>query len=250
MSPDYVPNFEHCVLPYVQWYQDDFVGGVRGMRAHEIGIYTMLLMEMYTRGRALDMSEDRLARMCGADRRAFSATLDMLIADGKIIRLERGLWNERCENAFRERAKMQSKQISAAKTSWEKRNKNNDDFERAHSDRSARAMPSSEAQNIEKETPKGVSKKRAYRLPEEWIVPSEWIEEAVAEGMPRTRAIAEAERMKNWSLAGGKNSSKVDWRAAWRNWYRDKLGDTRGTVAVGIRDGSGNLTNKFLFARG
>lgn len=250
MSPDYVPNFEHCVLPYVQWYQDDFVGGVRGMRAHEIGIYTMLLMEMYTRGKALDMSEDRLARMCGADRRAFSATLQMLIEDGKIIRLTCGLWNERCENAFRERAKMQERNSLAGKTSAEKRNKINTEIQHPFNERSTSVQPSSEAQNIEKETPNGVSKKRAHRLPEDWIVPPEWIDEAMAEGMTRARALAEAERMKNWSLAGGKNAAKVNWHAAWRNWYRDKLGDTRSNVPVGVRDANGNLTNKFLFARG
>src|SRR5690606_26977656 len=97
----------------VQWYQDDFVGGVRGMKAHEIGIYTMLLMEMYARGQALSLSTERLARLCGADRRTFEKALEMLIADGKIIRLDCGLWNERCENAFRERAKMQEQQKSA-----------------------------------------------------------------------------------------------------------------------------------------
>lgn len=152
LSEDYVPDWEQCTLAYVQWYQDDFVGGVRGMRAHEIGIYTMLLMEMYARGRAISMSDDRLARLCGADVRTFRKTLAMLIDEGKVIKLACGLWNERCENAFRSRAKMKEQQSEAARTSWENRNKNNGRTKRAQSERNASAMPISEAQkNIDSE---------------------------------------------------------------------------------------------------
>ncbi len=146
MSPDYVPDFPAYVLPYVKWYQDDFVGGVRGMRAHEIGIYTMLLMEMYARGRALDMSDDRLARLCGSDKRVCLKAIDLLVSDGKIIRLNCGLWNERCEISFRERAKMQQQQKSAGEASAEKRRKIKGQVERPFNDRSTSVQPSSEAQ--------------------------------------------------------------------------------------------------------
>lgn len=244
MNIDYVPDFQHCLLPYVQWYQDDFVGGVRGMKAHEIGIYTMLLMEMYARGHALDMPTDRLARLCGSDKRTFEKTLDLLLAEGKIIRLNCGLWNDRCENAFRSRAKMQDQNSSAAHRSWEKRRKNNGTEEQAHSERNASAMPSSEAQSIIKETPIGVSKKRGVRLSPDWQCPEEWIKEAVDAGLPRKRAISEAERMKNWSLSNPKGA-KLDWLAAWRNWYKGKLEDQQRPS--GGRDADGHLTNSFLF---
>lgn len=244
MQPDYVPNFEDCRLPYVQWYQDDFIGGVRGMKAHEIGIYTMLLMEMYTRGRALDQSHERLARMCGADRRSFERVLEQLIDDGKIIKLNCGYWNDRCENAFRSRAKMQQQNSNAARQGWENRRENNGAEEHPQSDRNASEIPSSEAQTIIKETPNGVSKKRrATRLPQDWICPPEWIEEAVAAGLPRKRAISEAERMKNWSMSNPKGA-KLDWLAAWRNWYWDKL---EKIPAGNGRDADGHLTNEFLF---
>lgn len=222
MQRDYVPNFEHCLLPYVQWYQDDFVGGVRGMRAHEIGVYTMLLMEMYMRGRALDQSHDRLARMCGADRRTFEKVIIQLVDDGKIIKLDCGYWNERCENAFRSRAKMQEQNSEAAHRSWKNRKENNEAGKQTQSERNAGAMPSSEAQNIIKETPNGVYKKRPSRLPPDWECPPEWIEEAVAGGLSRAQAINAADRMKNWSLSAAK-AVKLDWRATWRNWYKRDL---------------------------
>ena len=63
--------------------------------------------------------------------------------------------------------------------------------------------------------------KRASRLPADWALPEEWLQEAIAAGLSRQRALSEAERMKNWSLSN-KNGAKLDWLAAWRNWYRDK----------------------------
>lgn len=96
-----------------------------------------------------------------------------------------------------------------------------------------------------KEEPIGSSKKRAVRLPKEWVCPSEWIDEAVGKGLTRAKAMAESERMKNWSLSNSRGA-KLDWLATWRNWYTDKLEAPRDPG----RDADGNLTNDFLFGRG
>ncbi|EJK83554.1 DUF1376 domain-containing protein [Rhizobium sp. AP16] len=146
MRADYVPDYRHCLLPYVQWFQDDFLGGIRGMKAQEIGIYTVLLNEMYNRGVALDQSEERLARMCGADIRVFKKVLNDLLEEGKIVRLDCGLWNVRCENAFTSRAEMLKKQSEAGKTSAKKRRKNSGEVEHPLDGRSTDVQPISEAQ--------------------------------------------------------------------------------------------------------
>ena len=248
MNAGYVPDFEHCLLPYVQWYQDDFLGGIRGMKAQEIGIYTVLLNEMYNRGVALDQSDERLARMCGADIRVFKKVLGDLIDDGKIVRLNCGLWNNRCENAFTSRAEMLKKQSEAGKTSAKKRRKNKGTQQHSLNGRSTDVEPISESQNLTiKETPIGVSKKRAVRLSPDWQCPGDWIDEAVEAGLTRAKALSEADRMKNWSLSNPKGA-KIDWLAAWRNWYKGKLDDDRKRGSG--RDAEGILTNDFLFARG
>lgn len=65
------------------------------------------------------------------------------------------------------------------------------------------------------------ARKRASRLPEDWQIPEEWIDEAVSRGLTRARAYAEAERMRNWSQSSP-NGAKVKWLAVWRNWIADK----------------------------
>ncbi|MET3589884.1 uncharacterized protein YdaU (DUF1376 family) [Bartonella silvatica] len=153
--------YESSTLPYVCWYQNDFLGGVRGMRAHEIGIYTILLNEMYARGRPLELSSERLARLCGCDKRTFLNVLKMLIEEGKILKLDNGLWNKRCENIFHERAKLLEQKSFAGRSSAKKRKKINDQLQHLLNEKARNDQQSSEAQKREEnETPNGVLEKK------------------------------------------------------------------------------------------
>lgn len=158
------PNYEASILPYVCWYQNDFLGGVRGMRAHEIGIYTILLNEMYARGRPLDLSTERLARLCGCDKRTFAHVLEMLISEGKILNLASGLWNERCENIFQERVKLLEQKSYAGRSSAKKRKEINDHTQHLLNERAKADERNSEAQKEEKEIPNGISQKQDLSL--------------------------------------------------------------------------------------
>ncbi|MET3560613.1 uncharacterized protein YdaU (DUF1376 family) [Bartonella japonica] len=159
------PHYESSTLPYVCWYQNDFLGGVRGMRAHEIGIYTILLNEMYARGRPLELSQERLARLCGCDKRTFESVLKMLIKEGKILNLANGLWNKRCENVFYERTKLLEQKSFAGRSSAKKRKKINEQFQHLLNESVRDARQNSESQKEEeKETPYGVSEKQFFLI--------------------------------------------------------------------------------------
>ncbi|WP_375638468.1 DUF1376 domain-containing protein [Bartonella sp. AA16NXGY] len=155
------PHYESSRLPYVCWYQNDFLGGVRGMRAHEIGIYTILLNEMYARGRPLEISKERLARLCGCDKRTFVNVLEMLIQEGKILNLANGLWNKRCENVFQEREKLLEQKSFAGRSSAKKRKKINAEMQQLLNESPKDVAQNSKAQKAEeKETPYGVLEKK------------------------------------------------------------------------------------------
>lgn len=144
----YVPDFTACVLPYCQWYQDDFLGGIRGMTAAAIGIYTVLLNEMYAQGRPLKMPVPRLARLCGTTVPTFNNVLAELIETGKICDLDAGLWNVRVDLTFTHRKKTQGVQSNAGLQSGKKRNENKGSSERTLNGRSTPVEPSSEAQKV------------------------------------------------------------------------------------------------------
>ncbi|CAF26608.1 YdaU family protein [Bartonella quintana] len=159
------PYYESSTLPYVCWYQNDFLGGVRGMRAHEIGIYTILLNEMYARGRPLELSVERLARLCGCDKRTFVNVLEMLVQEGKILNLANGLWNKRCENVFHERVKLLEQKSFAGRSSAQKRKKINAKFQQLLNESVKDDERNSESQKEkEKETPHGVSEKPFFLI--------------------------------------------------------------------------------------
>lgn len=145
VNPGYRPDFSSYILPYTTWFQDDFLGGVRGMTAAEIGVYTVLLNEMYARGTALDMTEARMARSCGLPVSGFRKVLATLIAEGKILRLDAGLWNERVEKTLLARKNQHAINSKAGVQSGIKRNKINDRDERPFNDRSTTDEPISEA---------------------------------------------------------------------------------------------------------
>ncbi|UNF51761.1 YdaU family protein [Bartonella krasnovii] len=168
------PHYESSKLPYVCWYQNDFLGGVRGMRAHEIGIYTILLNEMYARGRPLEISEERLARLCGCDKRTFVNVLGMLIREGKVLNLANGLWNQRCDNVFQEREKLLEQKSLAGRSSAKKRKKINAEIQQLLNEHTKDDQQSSEAQKAEeKETPIGVFEKNRIFDEKESVLSSE-----------------------------------------------------------------------------
>nr|WP_313010760.1 DUF1376 domain-containing protein [Brucella intermedia] len=84
-------------MPWVRFFPSDWLGGTRGMSAVETGIYITLIATMYERGEPIVEDHARLARLCGASNSAFKKALDTLIDEGKITRIEAGLWNDRVE---------------------------------------------------------------------------------------------------------------------------------------------------------
>jgi uncharacterized protein YdaU (DUF1376 family) len=213
-------------LPWVRFFPSDWLGGTRGMSAAETGIYITLIATMYERGEPIPEDHKRLARLCGASNAAFKSALETLINEGKIERVDGGLWNERVgkESEFRSEKSQVGRQ--AANARWNKKDNENNVSDDAN------AMPSQSERNanqkpearVEKTEPTGSAKKRSSRLPEDWVLPDEWRAVAIDMGFPSDRIDAEAARMRDWSRSS-KNGAKLDWLASWRNWVRGRLDD-------------------------
>lgn len=64
---------------------------------------------------------------------------------------------------------------------------------------------------------------RGTRLSEDWALPAAWGRWALDEGHSEATIRAEADRFRDfWCSKSGKDATKVDWQATWRNWMRDK----------------------------
>lgn len=128
-------------LPYVRFYASDWLGGTRGMKAAEMGVYITLIALMYERCEPLPEDHRRLARQCGCTPSAFKNALDMLVEDGKVDRTRNGLWNKRVEKEFTFRAENSQQSRKAAQKRWGKDNKNNGSSMQAQCEGNAVGMP-------------------------------------------------------------------------------------------------------------
>jgi len=138
--------------PYVRFFASDWLGGTRGMKAAEVGIYITLIAMMYERCEPLPEDHKKLSRQCGCGSAAFAKALEMLVDDGKVTRLDEGLWNNRVEKEFKWREKNSQQSSDAANERWKKSNKNKGDDMQAQSERNADGMPKPEARSQKPES--------------------------------------------------------------------------------------------------
>jgi len=107
-------------MPWVRFFPSDWLGGTRGMSAVETGVYITLVASMYERGEPIPEDSARLSRLCGASNSAFKAALESLVEEGKILRIEGGLWNDRVGKEQVYRLEKSEVGKSAASKRWEK----------------------------------------------------------------------------------------------------------------------------------
>lgn len=240
----------------VGYSPDEYIAGVGGvLNVAEQGMYWMICSLMMSEGGPVLQNDRRLAGLCMCRPAEARKLVEALVTKGKIRRSNDGKLSQK--RALSE-VELSMNRIQNAVENGSKGGRPRGKTKQKQSSSQAEGFPDEKLSltiNHQpltvRETTDVVSRKRAHCLAEDWVCPSDWIDEAVAEGMPRARALAEAERMKNWSIAGGKNTAKLNWRSAWRNWYRDKLDGAKPRVnGKPLRDENGNLTNSFLFARG
>jgi len=120
------------------------------------------------------------------------------------------------------------KNIASAKSRWNK--------QKEASERNADAMPETQCErnapspspspSLKEREPNGSPKKIGSRLSADWQLPDEWREWAVSQGMSVSAVLGQADRFRDyWLGRSGKDGTKADWLATWRNWVRKAMDD-------------------------
>lgn len=66
--------------------------------------------------------------------------------------------------------------------------------------------------------------RKAGRLPSNWQLPNSWGQWAVSQGLSAEKVRLEAEKFRDyWIAKSGKDATKTNWEATWRNWIRNVL---------------------------
>lgn len=213
--------------PFIKFYPSDFLGGTSGLSPAERGVYITLLCLIYENNGPIAREDSRLSRRCGAPKAAFKKALDALLDEKKISEVDGMLTNNRAEKAIVDRENRTQNSTHAAQKRWTAQKKKS---EQNQYQNYASAMPPQCVEDAsqkpepdkEKEIPKGISKKKASRLSEDWVLPSEWFEWALSQGLSADQVYGQAERFRDyWIAKAGKDAAKLDWNATWRNWIRN-----------------------------
>lgn len=108
-------------IPYFDFYPSDFMHGVRGLSAQEVGVYTMMLCRIYEENGPVEYHVMRLATYCGMRESTFVKTVEKLIELGKLELVDGMISNHRAEAEISSRAHKLKINSKAGKASAEKR---------------------------------------------------------------------------------------------------------------------------------
>jgi uncharacterized protein YdaU (DUF1376 family) len=106
---------------WFKFYPADFMNGVRGLTAQEVGVYTMILCRIYEENGPVEYHPLRLSTYCGMRQATFEKTLEKLVDLGKLSVAGGMVSNARAESEISNRANDLKIASKAGKASAEKR---------------------------------------------------------------------------------------------------------------------------------
>lgn len=206
---------------WMPFYVADYLADTGHLSAAESGAYMHLIFHYWING-SLPDDDRRLARIARMDREEWEEARETIAAF-----FQPGWRHSRVEE---ELAKQQDKS-DMAKAKAEKRwhGKAGADAKvdaAAYADADATAMPGHmpkpckpkpQSQSQLQSKIIGEARKRAARLPADWVLPDDYREAARQRGLSDAEITRQADRMRNWSLSAT-GGAKLDWFRTWLNW--------------------------------
>jgi uncharacterized protein YdaU (DUF1376 family) len=215
--------------PYYRMFPREWDDGTACLTLEQEGALLRVCNTINSRGQCLpdtDETDREMMHRCRVSMRRWKAIKSALVAAGKITIKDGKIYQARALSEVAYRAEIAENGAKGGRKRAENLSKTarkpaeNGVADKENNSLSQANQNQNQNQN-QIDTNVSKARKRASRLPEDWQIPEEWIDEAVSRGLTRARAYAEAERMRNWSQSSP-NGAKVKWLAVWRNWIADK----------------------------
>lgn len=207
------------------FYVGDYLGDTQRLTTEQHGAYLLLMLDYWRAGPAPD-DDEVLRNITKLDAKAWQRHRPAL---ARMFQIVDGEWhhkriNEELEKAVSNADRRSSKAKAAAQARW---GQCPDD-----ATSNATSMPGAllvecppQSPSPKKRSPdkSGDAAQRANRLPAGFTVPSDWRAWAISElGLTQQSASTEAAKFVDfWHAKSGKDATKLDWQATWRNWCRN-----------------------------
>ena len=226
------------------WYRHDaraFLEGVQGMGPELIGAYIVIIDILYARNGIMPRDDRHLSGVLGCSVRKARALTDGLIDLKKIGEIDGQIVNERAEKELERRRNERETSAKGGRTKAENATRNNEIKDLTSTKRRE------EKRVVKREA--NASPKKATRLSESWSLPRDWGEWAVSEGWPEAVIRSEAAKFRDfWISKAGRDATKIDWSATWRNWMRNCKTPKFSAITGGQYGGSTSKTAERLNA--
>lgn len=107
-------------IRFINFSPDEFISGVIGMRAIDVGVYWAACSLMYSSGGPINENDERLLRLFSDHKNAIKASINRLIENGKLQRLDSNLAQTRVTKELEKAQTRARKGAESAKTRWGK----------------------------------------------------------------------------------------------------------------------------------
>jgi uncharacterized protein YdaU (DUF1376 family) len=210
-------------LAYFPFYPADYEADTPHLTLEEDGVYNRLLRLCWlTPGCSLPDDRAWLMRRLRVDAETYDRVVAVVVAE--FFKRRRGrIYSPRLSAIFEETSAAHNRRVKAGQKGGRPR-KSLENNETGQSN--AKAMPKQpEPEPEPKREDTSVSslpRKRASRLSQDWALPLDWGEWAISEGWSEPVIRLEADKFRDyWISKSGRDGTKADWQATWRNWMRN-----------------------------
>lgn len=202
-------------------YIADYLADTMRLSTEQHGAYLLLLMD-YWRSGPLPDNDQVLASIARLSIDRWGETRGLLVGFFSVID---GFWVHKRVDvemakaiAFRERQK-----ANGSKGGRPKQPKENPWVNpRGNPEETPSPSPTPTHKEQEKAGAAGAPQNRGSRLAVDWSLPNDWRAEATDSGVPAGSIDLEARKFRDyWCAKTGKDATKLDWLATWRNWCRN-----------------------------
>lgn len=206
-------------LPYFPLYADDFEADTAHLTLEEDGAYNRLLRLCWrSPGCQIPDDEAWIFRKMRARTDEEKATVSIVLEE-YFVRKSGKFFSQRLLKEWQKSDLAHRKRVSAgSKGGRAKALRTN---KTAPSNAVAKPKQPEPEPEVKEDTNVSSKKKRGTRLPEDWVLPSDWGQWALSQQYPELSIRTEADRFRDyWIGVPGQKGVKLDWFATWRNWMR------------------------------
>ena len=233
-------------VPYFPFYPSDYLADTAHLSTEQHGAYLLMLMTAWPRGGRLPKDPRKLARIARVSPRRWHLICDDIMEFWTAI--DDDIVSPRMAKDYQKAVSKSELRSAIGKRGGDAKALKTKKPRVAKATRLLCHSPEPEPEEEKKGTK--VPQKKGTRLPENFVLPKDWGEWALSEGMPENRVRYEASQFRDyWIAATGAKASKLDWLATWRNWCRRSLQDRPASPAKPKGFISEQLEDVMQFAR-